>query len=83
LAALPTDDCADPRVGDVGWLDAWLAEHDRHPSGEHDDMVDTTAMALTRFYGAETGSQSGGGSRSYLTDPDSEDEDEESREGRW
>lgn len=30
-------------------VDAWLHEHDRFPFGEHDDQVDTTAMALSRL----------------------------------
>jgi len=29
------------------WLDAWLQEHLRFPSGRHDDMVDTTSLALS------------------------------------
>ena len=33
------------------WLADWLAEHDRFPLGAHDDQVDTTSMALTRFNG--------------------------------
>jgi predicted phage terminase large subunit-like protein len=31
------------------WLDDWIVEHERFPFGEHDDQVDTTAMALTRL----------------------------------
>lgn len=31
------------------WLDDWLTEHERFPFGAHDDQVDTTSMALTRF----------------------------------
>lgn len=31
------------------WLDDWLTEHERFPFGTHDDQVDTTSMALTRF----------------------------------
>lgn len=31
------------------WLDEWLKEHERFPLGAHDDQVDTTSMALTRF----------------------------------
>ena len=31
------------------WLDDWLTEHEAFPTGAHDDMVDTTSMALTRF----------------------------------
>lgn len=31
------------------WLDMWLDEHDRFPTGAHDDQVDTTAMAVHRL----------------------------------
>jgi predicted phage terminase large subunit-like protein len=31
------------------WLDAWLDEHDRFPTGAHDDQVDTTSMAVSRL----------------------------------
>lgn len=31
------------------WLDAWLGEHNSFPQGAHDDMVDTTSMALARL----------------------------------
>jgi predicted phage terminase large subunit-like protein len=31
------------------WLDEWLDEHDRFPTGTHDDQVDTTVMAVTRL----------------------------------
>lgn len=31
------------------WLDDWVAEHLRFPSGTHDDQVDTTSMALTQL----------------------------------
>lgn len=29
------------------WLDSWLQEHLRFPAGKHDDMVDTTSLALS------------------------------------
>ena len=29
------------------WKDDWVSEHLRFPAGTHDDLVDTTAMALT------------------------------------
>ena len=31
------------------WLAEWRAEHDRFPFGTHDDQVDTTTIALSRF----------------------------------
>jgi predicted phage terminase large subunit-like protein len=31
------------------WLDDWMLEHDRYPTGKFDDQVDTTAMALSRL----------------------------------
>lgn len=31
-------------------LDEWIKEHERFPLSVHDDMVDTTSMALTRFH---------------------------------
>ena len=31
------------------WLDEWIAEHLRFPGGAHDDMVDTTSLALKRL----------------------------------
>jgi len=31
------------------WLDIWIDEHLRFPTAEHDDTVDTTAMALARL----------------------------------
>lgn len=31
------------------WLDDWLTEHESFPTGDHDDQVDTTSMALTRL----------------------------------
>jgi predicted phage terminase large subunit-like protein len=31
------------------WLPDWLDEHDRFPTGAHDDQVDTTAMAVSRL----------------------------------
>lgn len=34
----------------VDWLDDWLTEHDRFPTGKHDDQVDTTSMALSRLF---------------------------------
>jgi predicted phage terminase large subunit-like protein len=30
------------------WLPEWLDEHDRFPTGTHDDQVDTTIMGVTR-----------------------------------
>jgi predicted phage terminase large subunit-like protein len=31
------------------WLEDWLAEHERFPTGAHDDYVDTSAMAIDRL----------------------------------
>jgi predicted phage terminase large subunit-like protein len=31
------------------WLGEWVKEHERFPLGAHDDQVDTTSMALSRF----------------------------------
>jgi predicted phage terminase large subunit-like protein len=31
------------------WLDDWLDEHDRFPTGTHDDQVDTTTMGVSRL----------------------------------
>jgi len=31
------------------WLDDWVEEHLRFPSGAHDDMVDTTSLALMQL----------------------------------
>ncbi len=33
----------------VAWLEEFLLEHERMPFGEHDDIVDTTSMALIRL----------------------------------
>lgn len=33
------------------WLDDWLDEHDRFPTGTHDDQVDTTTMGVSRLLG--------------------------------
>lgn len=35
------------------WLDEWIAEHLRFPSGAHDDMVDTTSLALSQLMRAQ------------------------------
>jgi predicted phage terminase large subunit-like protein len=35
------------------WLDEWLTEHDRFPTGAHDDQVDTTSIALQRLLGTQ------------------------------
>lgn len=40
-----------PHDNAVDWLDAWLAEHQTFPNGEHDDQVDTTTMAVSRLLG--------------------------------
>jgi predicted phage terminase large subunit-like protein len=32
------------------WLDAWIDEHLRFPNGNHDDMVDTTSLAIADLY---------------------------------
>jgi predicted phage terminase large subunit-like protein len=32
------------------WLAGWLDEHRRFPDGPHDDMVDTTSLALARLW---------------------------------
>lgn len=37
------------------WIDDWLKEHERFPLGAHDDQVDTTSMALSRFTNARSG----------------------------
>lgn len=44
-----------PEDGRFPWLADWLSEHDRYPSGKHDDQVDTTAMALSRLLGGDDG----------------------------
>lgn len=31
------------------WLEDWLTEHERFPTGQHDDWVDTTAMGVSRL----------------------------------
>jgi predicted phage terminase large subunit-like protein len=31
------------------WLDVWIDEHLRFPTGQHDDTVDTTSLALKRL----------------------------------
>lgn len=31
------------------WVDEWIDEHASFPTGRHDDMVDTTSMALARL----------------------------------
>lgn len=41
-----------PEDGAFPWLADWLLEHDRFPSGKHDDQVDTTAIALSRLMGS-------------------------------
>ena len=33
------------------WLGPWIEEHVAFPTGQHDDMVDTTSMALQRLSG--------------------------------
>jgi predicted phage terminase large subunit-like protein len=38
------------------WLEDWLIEHDRFPSGKHDDQVDTTVMAINRLIASKTNS---------------------------
>ena len=40
------------------WLGDWTEEHVAFPAGRHDDMVDTTGMALERFRSVK---RSGGG----------------------
>lgn len=37
------------------WVADWLLEHDRFPSGKHDDQVDTTAIALSRLLANSAG----------------------------
>lgn len=37
------------------WSDAWIDEHAAFPMGAHDDMVDTTSMALTRLAASHGG----------------------------
>lgn len=44
-----------PEDGAFPWLADWLTEHDRFPSGKHDDMVDTTAIALSRLMQSRSG----------------------------
>lgn len=34
---------------DAPWVQDWIEEHAAFPTGEHDDQVDTTTMALLRF----------------------------------
>jgi predicted phage terminase large subunit-like protein len=38
----------------ASWREDWLAEHRAVPTGAHDDMVDTTVMALDHLLGAVT-----------------------------
>ncbi|MBA3366138.1 MAG: phage terminase large subunit [Actinobacteria bacterium] len=33
----------------AAWLGAWIEEHVEFPQGRHDDMVDTTSLALSRI----------------------------------
>lgn len=42
----------EPDADNAGWLDDWLTEHDRFPTGSHDDAVDTSTMALSRLTAA-------------------------------
>lgn len=38
-----------PEAAELWSVDDWLMEHEQFPTGTHDDQVDTTSMALTRF----------------------------------
>jgi len=33
----------------ASWLEEWISEHLRFPAGKHDDMVDTTSLALSEL----------------------------------
>jgi predicted phage terminase large subunit-like protein len=49
------------------WTEEFIDEHAKFPNGAHDDMVDTTVMALDRLI---AGKRRGGGVGSYLPNPD-------------
>jgi phage terminase large subunit-like protein len=38
--------CFLPESDEADWVDTFITEHAAFPSGKHDDMVDTTSLAL-------------------------------------
>lgn len=49
-AATPTVEAGNVYLNqDADWLDDFIKEHERFPLGQHDDIVDTTSMAIEYF----------------------------------